>query len=126
MNGIPQLAFVNLPNGNRWRLYHPYRTKDGNDLIYYMDIKYAWNGESWNKYKFYSMEMGEPTELVTRDQYDDRVNAIIEHEGGETAYKWEMNQTEWEVVRDNHMVFELRKHWEAMLELKLFQPSVTL
>jgi hypothetical protein len=93
---------------------------------YCMIINVSWDGEGWFKYRFARYDMGDLIELVTSDEFDERVKDITEHEGEEVAKIWVEEQEQVEVIHDNHPVFELRAHWEAMMTLGLFFPHVTM
>jgi hypothetical protein len=117
----PQLRF-NVQD-NRWELWlaeaeTPVGDKDASWL---MQIQFAWNGETWNHYKFYRWMDGVRTEVVTRQEFDNRWNASMEYMGDANLVSDLLD-----VENEHHPVFKLREHWEAMLTLGLFVPSVNL
>ncbi len=94
------------------------------DNSFEMVIDRGWDGERWYRYKFITWIDGEWYEACTKAEYDERVTAIAENEGDEAANIWKLHQNQVMVIRTNHQVFDLRKRWDAMMELKLFDLSV--
>jgi hypothetical protein len=119
----PQLSFDQ--HDNRWELRLP-DDSASDERSYLMQIQYAWDDNVWSHFRFFVWDCGTRVELVTKEQYEERVRSIDEHEGEGAGHAWHLEQTDWEVVRDNHPVFALRDHWNAMMTLGLFTPSVTL
>ena len=131
---IPQLRQTE----NNWHLHYSFSKEFSLDL----QIKYAFHGSShldsdnikeWNEYKFFVWTEGDSFQLVTNEEWSDWYEGIIQHEGQEVAEKW----ADGESVRCSQLhggelgamlvVFKLLvRHWEAMQELGLFVPSVTM
>jgi hypothetical protein len=97
-------------------------------------IKYGYNGpgESLNEYQFIVFEEGSAFRVVTNEEWRARVAAIVENEGNEAATRWvqssvwtcpEIDSTWSEVLSEFQAMVT---HWEAMLQLKLFIPAVTM
>jgi hypothetical protein len=126
----PQLTYD--PVFNRWMLWLPRGDVAGSgydtERSFCMVIHCEWRGEErgWFDYSFLEWDMGDDVEVDTDEQYQDRVETICSHEGEEIAKIWEQGQDQVKVVREDHPVFALRKHWEAMMQLELFFPSVNL
>jgi len=112
---------------DRWSL-RDQKMNDDLDTNYELLIKTSWQGkeDGWFDYRFFVWHAGEWFECVTRKDYEQRVQDIVDNEGKEVADLWETYQNHYEVVRDNHPVFALRRKWEAMMELELFFPAITL
>jgi hypothetical protein len=91
-----------------------------------IDTAYKSIDEEEFDYRFIEWVDGDWYECVTQTQYDERVADIEMHEGEEVAAIWKRAQNQVHVVRNTHPVFDLKKHWEAMMQLQLFDPSVTL
>lgn len=119
----PTLSFIN----NYWALTAQDDTKRVLVRVY---IKHAWNGENWNSYRFVVLDMGEEFPLISKEDYLDRYEAVLQNEGSEAAEEFCENnpflvntvghREEWALAN------QLVKRWEAMLELGLFNPSITL
>jgi hypothetical protein len=94
---------------------------------YEMMVQCAFQGEEegWFQYRFIRWEMGDWVEVITRAEFDQRVKDIREHEGDRIANAWAEGQDQVDIINDYHPVFLLRDHWEAMIKLGLFFPSVT-
>jgi hypothetical protein len=90
----------------------------------WMLIRCAWTGETWFTYRFIRQRAGRAKELITFDQLKERLEAIIENEGEEAADIWMEGQDQVEQISADHPVFQLQKHWEAMIQLGLFFPTV--
>lgn len=111
---------------DRWVLWlqRGQNMRDEIDQSFCMLIRCAWNDANWFSYRFVKYEAGGMIQLVTKAEYQQHVKDIEDHEGDEIAQVWEETQTSFEVVRDNHPVFALRKYWEAMMTLGLLFPAV--
>jgi hypothetical protein len=94
------------------------------DNSYEMVIDRGWDGERWYRYSFIAWVDGEWYHAITHAEYAARVQAIEENEGDEAGKIWMQHQNQVWVLRDNHPVFALRKRWEAMMELELFDIPV--
>jgi hypothetical protein len=132
---IPNLAFNQ--ELNRWELYLPPHDSQSyfDDRRYSMLVKVAFHGEvssggedyrNWFEYRFVAHEECDWWQVLTSKQYNERLEAIRENEGDEAATIWDAGQNQVTVVEDNHPVFALKRHWEAMMELGIFWPTVTL
>ena len=89
-----------------------------------MVIDYTCVGEC--RYRFIAWTEGEWIELLRPDEYKQRVQDIVEHEGLEMAALWEQHQVGYQIIAANHPVFTLQRRWEAMLELGLFEIPISL
>jgi len=118
----PQLRYNN--EFGRWELGLPNLADDFTGS-YSMLVDTA-HGTDDDRYRFLVWISGEWFDAVTFEQHRDRVGAIIENEGQEVAEIWAEHQTDEIVLTDSHPVFRLRDHWEAMMTLGLFSPSVTM
>lgn len=128
-DGIPSLYYNE--EWDRWEL-RIYNERDGfNSPTYGMFVRYAHhtdeNGEGvWSDVRFFVEREGIYFELVDEKEYSKRYRAFVVDEGKAIADLWFGDQQSMEVVAACHPVYQLRKHWEAMMTLKLFNPKVTL
>lgn len=116
-----------MPEYESYALRVPGRNADlDDDRRWYMLIDKSWNGETWYHYR-YLCEYGDDDtmELITKADYDERVQSIRDHEGDLVADTWHRVQDVYMVERDRHPVFALRKHWEAMMQLGLIELPVS-
>lgn len=124
----PQLnyqPFVDQQNKAYWTLtFHLPRS----DHTYELRIRHYWDDKKWNHYSFFRCDyaIGDPVQLVTREEFDGRVQAIRDNEGEEVAENWRMNQLEWRVMNNPEADIKaaLIRRWEAVCEL--ISPGVTL
>jgi hypothetical protein len=93
------------------------------DTSYEMLVNVSWADP--HTFTFIMWMDGEWFEACTNAEYDQRVQAIRDHEGQAIADLWDSEQEQVTVLRDDHPVFALRAHWEAMMTLNLFLPTVT-
>jgi hypothetical protein len=70
-------------------------------------------------YHFLVWEMGEWYEMITRKDYEQRIQDIKDHECDEVADIWAQHQECYRIVSEHHPVFKLQKQWEAIVELGL-------
>ena len=112
---------------DRWVLRDP-KLNDDLDTSMELQIQVSWQGkdDGWFNYRFVVWHAGEWFECRTQTEYQRHIECIEENEGKKMADLWESYQNQYEVVRDNHPVFNLLKKWEAMMELELFFPSINL
>ncbi len=94
------------------------------DASYEMVLDHGWDGERWYRYQFIAWIDGEWYHACTKAEYDARVKDIAEHEGDGAADIWKQHQNQVWVIRDDHPVFDLRKRWDAMMLLGLFDLPV--
>jgi hypothetical protein len=131
MEGYQQLKRINTMKTpildfnqefGRWSL----RLQDNfdSDTTYEMLINVSW-GEP-HTYRFIRWEDGEWFEVMTKAELIAHIQDIRDHEGDGVADLWMREQEQVCVVRDNHPVFALRKHWEALMTLELIHPVPTL
>jgi hypothetical protein len=123
----PQLSYDHA--FDRWMLWLPGQGSSSDiESSYCLAIKVGFMGEDkgWFDYRFLKFSMGDHVEVVSKPNYDQRLQDIRDHEGDEIAHLWDKHQMSVEVIYDQHPVFALRRHWEAMMELGLFMPSVNL
>lgn len=94
-------------------------------------IDHSWDGECWDRYKIEVWDDGEDFEVVSKEEWLDRFQAVLENEGEAEAFKWRSKET----VRPSTNGIEkhaseignsLISRWESMQELQLFVPGVTL
>lgn len=76
-------------------------------------------------YRFIRWSEGEWWEIVSAEQHAQRIQTIRENEGDAVADLWALEQEQELVLHDTHPVFALARHWDAMMQLELFQPAVT-
>lgn len=128
---VPGLRFQN----NRWILSSDFEVR-GEEYSVDLVIQYAWNGNSWNEYKKFIFNAGNESELVTMDEYLAHLQCVEDNEGTEEAAKVEaewINCSKYMVIENyqealiaNNIANSLIQKWEAMLNLGLFSPSVTM
>jgi hypothetical protein len=104
---------------NRFVLRDPYLTRD--DTSYEMVIERPYADE-W-RYRFLIWEDGEWQECITSSDFKQRVQDVRDHEGDAVATIWEVENT-YNVVQDNHAMFNLQRKWEALMELNIFDIPV--
>jgi hypothetical protein len=103
----------------RFVLKDPYVRES--DLSYEMVIERPFTDE-WN-YRFLVWDEGEWSECITRQDLNQRIQDVRDHEGEEVAKICEQEHTYY-VLKDDHPVFKLQRKWEAMMELNLFDIPV--
>jgi hypothetical protein len=112
---------------DRWELWlHPKDnpSADG-EQSFLARIQFAYvEADEWTTIKFYVAEEGEEYEVITQVDYLQRIQDIRDNECNNVADLWAEHQNQVRVVRGDHPVFKLEKHWRAMLELNLFHPQV--
>lgn len=120
---VPCLSFNVVDR--RWELSSIIRMS-GVYTTYICQIDNSWDGECWYRFKFFFQDdQGRRFELLTKTEFEERVQLIKECDGIAASLAWINSQTEVEVVRDCHPVFSMREHWLAMMTLRLFTPAVT-
>src|ERR1700746_3450451 len=92
---------------DRYILRDPYTTQG--DESYEMVINHECGGEY--SFRFLVWEDGEWFEMITKADYDRRVQDIRDHEGDEVADIWVTEQEGYRVVREDHPVFKLQRRW---------------
>lgn len=125
LTNVPTLAYNQ--QFDRWalRLNRCGMPEDGYSYEMLICCAFQSKEEGWFSYRFIRWEMGDWVEVGTQATYDEWINNMRAHEGEEIAELWASEQDQIEVLSDNHPVFKLRQHWEAMMTLELFFPSVT-
>lgn len=122
---MEQRRTPNLQYNVEWGRWVLWLSGGVDDESYSCVIRFAYDGEEWSHHRFVVWIEGDWFECVTKAQFEARIKSISEHEGDEVARLWRVGQNQVHVVRDNHPVFELAKHWDAMMQLNLFHPEVT-
>lgn len=104
-------------------------------------IKFAFHGTStyndvpsdWCEYQFVAhFDDRQSVLVVTNEEWDAQVDAIRENEGGEAAYRWVQSSVCTCPAIDCTWADAMRefksmvRSWEAMLQLRLFAPTVTM
>jgi hypothetical protein len=117
---MARLQLQYSPEFNKYTLRDPYTTRD--DESFEMVIDHFIKGTY--QFHFLIWEDGDWRELITKADYDGRVQDIKDHETDEIAALWVEHQVGYEVVRDDHPVFKLRDKWLAFQELNLFDVPV--
>lgn len=102
-----------------------------NERSYKLAIRY-YHGDEEGPHHFamYEMSMGDHIELLTGEEWSNRIEAIAQHEGYEEAERWQEKQvgnyptcrimTQWEFALQE----KLKQRWLAVCEL--ISPNVTL
>lgn len=124
INRQPMLAYST--EFDRWVLKFQGSQTDP-EVSYEMLIQCAYQDElGWFSYRFVRWDMGEWVEMLTFEQFRERVANIRENEGDRVAEAWVAEQEQYEVISEAHPIFKLRAHWEAMMTLNLFFPAITM
>jgi hypothetical protein len=98
-------------------------------------IKHAWTGDEWNTYHTEVWTEGDNKTLLTTEEYLNMIEQVESHEGVTEAEARAIvkkkyvvgkgmlgNDEYWEAWKTSEA---LKKRWEAMLALGLFEPSIT-
>jgi hypothetical protein len=126
MKHAPQLQYSK--EWDRWVLWATKESLDELDrsASYCMVIDHSWDGECWDRYRFVTWIDGDWYEVVTNAEYRQYLRDVEENEGTECRELFDRYQERYQVVFDDHPVFNLKKHWEAMMQLQLFTVTVTM
>lgn len=109
-------------------LYNEKDENTGDDLTLTLKIRYSHGNEDGNpnRYKLVTWLYGEEILLVSREEWDQRYQDVVDHEGQEAADKWvESDMVRIGTTRQLELGELLKARWEAMLTLELFSPHVT-
>lgn len=100
----------------------------GEEHFYEVQVRVAWDGETWNHFKFYEVVMGTEIELATEEEYQARLQAIRDHESDEVAEAWHRGQETVRVIRIRGLEVDIRealiRRWNAVSELVF--PQITI
>ena len=95
-----------------------------NDDVSFELLIQHWAGE--DHFKPICWIDGEWYEVITREERQQRVEDVREHEGDEVARLFNEGEDRFHVVRKDHPIFAARERWEAMMKLGLFTLSAGL